>query len=138
MAKRIYLTCNATIEGVARHKGESLVFSDAETDAAIANGIAELDTTVGAGLGAATLANIASSASNVTLLAANTARKRVIIVNDSSSILYIKFGAMASATSYSIRLYPNETYESPPFQVWIGQIDGVWSSASGAARITEM
>ena len=41
--------------------------------------------------GTATLSNVASSATNVTVLAANTARKGATIVNDSTQILYLKF-----------------------------------------------
>lgn len=88
--------------------------------------------------GTATLSNVAASASNVTILAANANRKRVVIVNDSTATLYLKFGATASATSFTYLLYGGDTYESPSNPIYTGQIDGMWASATGAARVTEM
>lgn|SRR3990167_10811725 len=85
----------------------------------------------------ATLSNVSGSASSVTVLAANTSRKGVIIHNDSSAILYIKFGATASTSSFTYRLNPFATYEmrAPIYQ---GVIDGIWASATGNARVTEL
>jgi hypothetical protein len=85
---------------------------------------------------AATLTNVASSAVNVTLLAANTARKGVFIVNDGNKILYVKFGATASATSYTVQM-PANSYWEMPWPIYTGIIDGIWSAANGSARITE-
>ena len=87
---------------------------------------------------AATLTNVASSASNVTVVAANPSRRALIIVNDSTAILYLKFGATASATSYSVKLIAGETYNSPINHIYTGIIDGIWAAANGAARVTEL
>jgi len=85
--------------------------------------------------------SVASSAANVTLLAANLNRKAVVIFNDSNQILYVKLGVTASLTSFTYRVTPNATLELPPVlptgQPWVGQIDGIWASANGSARITE-
>lgn len=81
--------------------------------------------------------NVTASASNQTLLAANANRKRVVIYNDSTATLYLKFGTTASTTSYTYKLSGGDTYESPALPVYTGQIDGIWASATGAARITE-
>jgi hypothetical protein len=99
-----------------------------------------IDTTTGAfsAVSSATLSNVAASASNVTLLAANSSRKRIVIHNDSTSKLRIKFGATASSTSFTVALNGYETYESPNFNVYVGIIDGIWDSATGSARITEL
>jgi hypothetical protein len=87
---------------------------------------------------AATLANVASSASNVTLFA--TAAGLQIggraIFNDSSAILFVKFGATASATSYTVQLAAGAYYEFPQ-PVYAGQVDGIWASANGNARTTQ-
>lgn len=90
----------------------------------------------------ATLTNVASSATNVTLKASNAARKGLVIVNDSTSILYVKFGATASTTSYSYFLAGSvngvpSTLELP-LVVYTGIVDGIWSSAVGNARVTEL
>lgn len=87
----------------------------------------------------ATLANVSSSATTVTVLAANAARKSVIVMNDSTQILYLKFGATASATSFTYKLAGGETLEIPGAGViYVGIIDGIWASANGNARVTEL
>lgn len=82
-----------------------------------------------------TLSNVSASASSVTLLASNTARRSVTIVNDSSALLMVKEGATASATSYSWLLQAYDTLVLDGS--YSGVIDGIWASATGAARITE-
>jgi hypothetical protein len=84
-----------------------------------------------------TLSNVSGSASSVTLLAANTGRRGAIIVNDSSAVLYVKFGSSASNTSYTYRLVSYATLEIPQ-PIYSGIITGIWASATGAARITEL
>lgn len=86
--------------------------------------------------GTATLANVAGSASSVTLLASNTARLGATIQNDSSASLYVKFGTTASVTSYTVLLVANAYYEVP--FAYTGRIDGIWASATGNARVTEL
>jgi hypothetical protein len=85
----------------------------------------------------ATLTNVASSATNVTVVAANASRRGLTIFNDSTQALYIKFGATASLTSYTYKLFPSQTYtmDPPPYA---GIIDGLWDSANGNARVTEL
>lgn len=94
--------------------------------------------TTPAGSATATLANVSGSASSVTLLAANTARKGCVIMNDSTAILYVKFGATASATSFTYKLSGGETLELLGPVVYTGIITGIWASATGAARVTEL
>jgi hypothetical protein len=84
----------------------------------------------------ATLSNVAGSASSVTLLALNAARKGATIYNDSSAILYLKLGATASTTSYTVQVAGGGYYEVP--FGYTGVIDGLWASATGDARITEL
>lgn len=82
-----------------------------------------------------TLTNVSGSASSVTLLASNASRRQAVIVNDSSAVLYIKFGTTASTTSYTYRLDPYDTLE---VENYTGRIDGIWASAAGYARVTEV
>jgi hypothetical protein len=87
----------------------------------------------------ANVTNVNASASSVTLLAPNAVRKGGVVVNDSATAtLYLKYGGGASTTSYTYRLDPGATWEMPGRPVYTGQIDGVWSAASGAARVTEL
>ena len=89
---------------------------------------------------AATLSNTSASATNVTLLASNSSRLGAIIVNDSAATLYVKFGATASSTSYTYRVDPYGVLEfpGPGVPVYTGIVDGIWDSATGAARATEL
>lgn len=84
----------------------------------------------------ATLTNVSASVTSVTLLAANAARVGVIVWNDSTATLYIKYGATASATSTSVRMEPDSYWEMPE-PVHPGIMDAIWTAATGAARVTE-
>ena len=88
-----------------------------------------------------TSSNVASSASSVTILAANNARKGATITNDSTQVLYLKFGATASTSSYAVVLAGSSAapfaYYEVPFG-YVGIIDGIWASANGNARVTEL
>jgi hypothetical protein len=79
--------------------------------------------------------NVAGSATTVVLLSANAARKGATIFNDSASILYVKLGSTASASSFSTRLVGSAYYEVP--FGYMGTVDGIWATATGTARITE-
>lgn len=85
-----------------------------------------------------TQSSVNDSASSVTLLALNASRKGFIIFNDSTEILYVKFGATATTSDFAAKLQPGDYYEPPAGFAYTGRIDGIWANnASGAARITE-
>lgn len=84
----------------------------------------------------ATLANVSSSASSVTLFSANGGARARAIYNDSTAVLYVKFGATASATSYTVQMEADAYYEFPQ-PLYGGRVDGIWASANGSARTTE-
>lgn len=88
--------------------------------------------------GTSTLTNVSGSASSVSLLASNANRKNATFFNDSTATLYLKFGATASTTSYTVQLTSLAYYELPVGKIYTGAIDGIWSAANGAARITEL
>jgi hypothetical protein len=80
--------------------------------------------------------SVNDTANSTTLLAANTSRKEAIIYNDSTAILYVKFGTTASATDFTYKVQPDGAIDDIRYT---GRIDGIWASdASGAARITEL
>lgn len=88
--------------------------------------------------GTSAVSSVAASAVNQTLIAANTARRGAMVFNDSATAtLFLKLGATASATSYTVQIPPNNYYELPS-PVYTGRIDGIWSAAVGDARITEL
>jgi hypothetical protein len=79
---------------------------------------------------------VAASASSVTILASNADRMGATVYNDGVAILYLKLGATASATSFTIALGRYEYYEIP--FGYTGVIDGIWTAATGSARVTEL
>lgn len=87
---------------------------------------------------AAASTNVASLATNQTILAANAARQAVSIQNDDANALLIKYGATASATSYKVRIPGGGYWERPDGDRYTGIIDGIWEAdGSGSARVTE-
>ena len=98
--------------------------------------------TTPAGPQAAVTANVASSATSVPLFAAATApgTNGRTIVNESTQRLYVKFGATASATSYTVALEgaaaPPYAYFEFPQPCYAGLVSGIWASANGSARVT--
>lgn len=85
----------------------------------------------------ATLTNVASSATNVTCLASNASRLGVNLYNDSTQVVYLKFGTTASATSYTLQMSAG-AYWSMSGLIYTGRIDCIWASANGNARVTEL
>jgi hypothetical protein len=82
---------------------------------------------------------VAASVTNVTLLAANTARRAAYYYNDSTAVLYLKLGATASATSHTVQIPGGGFYELPTsLYVYVGIVDGLWASATGAVCVTEV
>lgn len=80
--------------------------------------------------------SVVGSATSVALLAANANRLGATVYNDSSAILYLKLGATASTTSFSVAMAASSYFEAP--FGYTGAIDGIWTSATGNARITEL
>lgn len=85
---------------------------------------------------------VAGSASSVTILASNTSRLGASVFNEqptdgTGEILYLLLdAAVASTTNYTVQVPPNDYYEVP-FN-YTGEIRGIWGSALGDARITEL
>lgn len=90
----------------------------------------------------ATVSSVAASASSVVLFAEvepNLADTRSIY-NDSTAVLYVKQGATASTTSFTVKMLPGDLYEFPRGKgggIYTGVVHGIWASATGSARLTE-
>lgn len=80
--------------------------------------------------------SVASSATNIVILPSNSARLGATIYNDSSALMYIKLGILATTTDYTIKLFPQSYYEIP--FGYTGEIDALWASATGFARVDEL
>jgi len=86
---------------------------------------------------ATTLSNVAGAASSTTLAAANTARLGLFLFNDSNKDCFIKYGTTASVTSFTVKL-PPEGHHFIDGPIYNGRVDGIWSSANGFMRVTEL
>lgn len=86
----------------------------------------------------ATNFNQAGSASSVVLRPSGS-RKGFSVYNDSSAILYVSLdGGTASTTNYTTQVGPQGFYELPGPIIYTGAISGIWASATGTGRITEL
>lgn len=86
---------------------------------------------------ASTISRIANSVASQTLLAANGSRKAAFLFNDSSTTnCYVKLGATASATSFTLKLFATDTYIMDP-PTYTGVIDYICDAASGSMEVTE-
>lgn len=84
-----------------------------------------------------THANVAASATEVTIFAANTnAVEGRSIFNDSAALLYVKKATGVTTSSHWTQVPPGGLLEFPQ-PVYRGVVTGLWSSATGAARTTE-
>ena len=87
---------------------------------------------------AAEIYSIADQATNATILDANARRKGFAIYNDSTAALYLKFGATASTTSYSVKIEAFGYYEMFGHGLYTGQVDGIHATNStGSTRVSE-
>jgi hypothetical protein len=93
-----------------------------------------------AGVGNSAQTGVAASATSVTLLAANPARRGATIHNDATSAtLYVRLNASAAANAsggYTTVMPPGAYYEVPAN--YSGAITGIWASAAGFANMTEL
>lgn len=85
----------------------------------------------------ATRTSVTSTVTNgTTLLAANVLRIGATVYNESTAILYLALGSAGTTTDYTAQLQAGAFYEVP--YGFDGLINGVWQSANGFARITEL
>jgi len=89
-----------------------------------------------------TTSSVAGAASSTSLLASNTSRLGATFFNEQATdgtgaILYILLdAAVASLTNYTSQVPPNSYYEVP--YGYTGEIRGIWDSAAGDVRVTEL
>lgn len=85
----------------------------------------------------ANVTSVNASASSVGLFAQVDYSTVRTIFNDSTAVLKVKFGVGASATSFTVTLQPGDLYEFPR-PTYDGVVEGIWATATGAARMTEV
>lgn len=87
---------------------------------------------------AAVVTSVNSTNASTTLLAANANRIGATFYNTDANALYLKFGATASTSSFTVKLNTDDYYELPN-PVYRGVIDGIWAAdGAGVCVITEL
>ena len=86
---------------------------------------------------AASVTPVGSSDSAVTLKAANTSRRGLLVYNDSTANLFLKLGSGASSSSFTFKLEAGDYYELPR-PMYTGIVTGIWSAVNGNALVTEL
>jgi hypothetical protein len=83
--------------------------------------------------------SLASQATTIQLLAANASRGGLMVTNTDANDLYLKYGATASLTSFTVRIPFNGYWEMPAAAIYTGRIDVIWAAdGSGSAIYTEL
>lgn len=92
--------------------------------------------TVAANKGAvSSVSSVASTTSDVLILAANSSRVEAVVQNNSTADLYLKYGTAASSSSFTIKLSPDDAVI---VNSYTGVIHGAWSAVNGDAVVTEV
>ena len=86
----------------------------------------------------AAVRRVPSSTTAITLSSANFHRGGVIIHNDSTAVLFGKFGAGASSTDFTFRLTAQSSFEHRTGRIYRGVVTGIWDAENGAAQVTEL
>ena len=87
--------------------------------------------------GTTTPTNVTAAASDTSLAAAQTTRVGMLLYNDSTAACYVKYGTGASATSFTVPMGPGAYWEMPK-PIWRGAVNGLWTAANGAMRVTDL
>ena len=95
-----------------------------------------LTTLANSSLTSDTPTTVSSLATTQTLIAANANRRSLTIFNNSTAILYVRFGASATQVGAKIPIGAGGYYEMPS-PIYTGVISGIWASANGNASIYE-
>jgi hypothetical protein len=83
------------------------------------------------------ISSVSADTASTVIVPSNTDRKGIILWNNSTSTAYIKFGLIASTTSFTWKLTAQTGYEFPT-PIYIGEVTAVWDAAIGTMLVTEM
>ena len=88
--------------------------------------------------GNAVVRRVSASVSAVMLSSPNFYRVGFIVHNDSTAILWGKFGSGVSTTDFTFRVDAQGSFEHRTGRVYRGVVSGIWDAAIGAAQVTEL
>lgn len=85
---------------------------------------------------AAAVTAVPSSATSVAVLAANARAAGRLVYNDSTAILYLRYGtAAASTAAYTVQIASQGSHVVATG--YRGALTGIWAAANGNALVTE-
>lgn len=84
-----------------------------------------------------TVVSVNASNTTVTILAANALRKSASFYNDSTSDAFLKLGATASTSDFTVKIPSNSFYELI-VPCYTGVVDCIWTTATGSMKVTEL
>jgi hypothetical protein len=100
-------------------------------------GVTGTVTTSAPSVASASVSRVANSASNFTLVSSNASRKGLFLYNDSSTNCYVKFGATATTSSFTVKMFSTDTYIMDP-PAYTGIVDAICDAASGSTQVSEL
>jgi hypothetical protein len=82
---------------------------------------------------------VSASGTAKTLAASNVNRRALIVYNDASHDMLVKYGAGASAASFTVRIKSKGYWEMPQ-TLYSGLVSAIWENATptGNAMVTEV
>jgi hypothetical protein len=84
-----------------------------------------------------TVTSINAAVTNATVLSANTSRKGATVYNNTAGNMYLKLGATASTSSFTIKIAAAGYYELPQ-PIYTGRVDALWDVSTGTGLVTEL
>lgn len=84
--------------------------------------------------------SVSSSATSVTLIAANVDRIGLWVHNNSTAALFVRLGTEDATTAtggYSVKIAADGFWEMAQ-PIWTGALTAIWVSANGGASITQL
>jgi hypothetical protein len=77
---------------------------------------------------------LASAATSAQLLAANAARKGLMLTNTDANAVYLYYGTTATTAKYSV-LIPSNGFWEMPQPIYTGRIDVIWAADGSGSLI---
>lgn len=85
----------------------------------------------------ATITTVVVGTVSVVLAAANAARRRLVIHNDSAGTVFVAFAATATSSAFTYELGGNSTFDGP-LNDYTGVVSAIRAASSSNVRVTEI
>lgn len=77
---------------------------------------------------------LASAATSAQLLAANTARRGLLLNNTDANAVHLYYGTTATTAKFTVRI-PSNGYWEMPLPIYTGRIDVIWAADGSGSLI---